>query len=118
MRRRTRLIAVVVVAAMLATSVLAAVSMLLGRPAAVDVPDEGPWAVYVSGDASGAGACASDPAVVDAYASADEPPSSAVFVLAGDARRADVERVHACVSAAVTAGTTVVVGTAPQAPGA
>ncbi|WP_309133775.1 hypothetical protein [Cellulomonas sp.] len=118
MRRRTRLIAAVVVAAMLATSVLAAVSMLLGRRAAVDIPDEGPWAVYVSGDASGAGACASDPAVVDAYMSADQPSSSAVFVLAADARRGDVERVHGCVSAAVATGATVVVGTAPEAPGA
>ncbi|QGQ17987.1 hypothetical protein GC089_00305 [Cellulomonas sp. JZ18] len=118
MRRRTRLTAVVVVAAMLATSVLAAVSMLLGGPAAVDIPDEGPWAVYVSGDASGAGACASDPAVVDAYTSLDAPSTRAAFVLAADAGRADVERVHACVTRAVPAGATVVVGTAPAAPGA
>lgn len=116
MRARTRLVAVVVVAAMLASTVLAALAMVVRRPA-VAIPAEGPWAVYVAGDVSRASDCGSDVAVADWYMSADMPSSRAAFVLAADARRSDVERVLACVTGGVAAGATVSVHQVAEGPG-
>lgn len=113
MRARTRLIAVVVVAAMLATTVLAALAPAL-RGRSVEIPPagpgDGPLAVFVAGDGAGASVCADDPAVADSWSTLSLPSTASTFVLVADAQPADVERVLACVAAGVADGATVTVG--------
>ncbi len=113
MRKRTRVVAVVVVAAMLASTVLAAIGMVLRRPVVSipgDVPGDGPLAVFVAGDGSGASRCADDAAVARSWMSLSLPSTASTFVLVDDAGRADLERVAACVLAGVGDRGTVTVG--------
>ncbi|WP_227579908.1 hypothetical protein [Cellulomonas xiejunii] len=97
--RRTRGTAVIVVAALVGTTLLGALAVFGGGGSSVvDVPAQGPWTVLVAGDLRTVSACAEDPMVVDAYVGADEPGNGGGLVLAADAEVADVERVVRCVA--------------------
>lgn len=97
-QKRTRATAVVVVAALVGTTLLGALAVFGGGSSAVEIPAQGPWAVLVAGDLSTVAHCADDPAVVDSYMSADQPSSHGGLALASDARVADAERVVECVA--------------------
>lgn len=96
--RRTRATAVVVVAALVGTTLLGALAVFTGGGTSVEIPSQGPWTVLVAGDLRTVAVCAEDPMVVDAYAGADEPANGGALVLAVDAGTADVERVVRCVA--------------------
>lgn len=95
--RRTRTTAVVVVAALVGTTVLGALAAF-GGGSSVEIPAQGPWTVAVAGDLTTVPECAEDPMVVENYMTADMPSSSFGLVLAVDAGTADVERVVRCVA--------------------
>ncbi|GIG41749.1 hypothetical protein [Cellulomonas phragmiteti] len=113
--RRTRTIAVVVVAALIGTSLLGALAALGGGGrTTVEIPRQGPWTVSVAGDLRRVPACTQDPVVVDGYLSADEPSSGGSLVLAADAQVEDVERVVTCVARGIDPSRITVL-TTPQA---
>ena len=100
--RRTRVTAIVVVAALVGTTLLGALASFGGggRPT-VDIPAEGPWTVLVGGDLMSVAQCAQDPAVADAYVGADDPAAGGGVVLAEGAQVADVQRVVTCIAQGV-----------------
>ena len=95
--RRTRATAVVVVAALVGTTLLGALAVFTAPPT-VDVPAQGPWTVRVAGDLNRVPECTQDPMVADGYMSLDAPSSGGSLVLAVDATTADVARVVTCVA--------------------
>lgn len=95
--RRTRATAVVVVAALVGTTLLGALAVFTGR-STVEIPAQGPWTVVVAGDLNRVPECTQDPMVVDGYLSTDSPSSGGSLVLAVDAATADVERVVGCIA--------------------
>lgn len=98
--RRARVIAVVVVAGLVGSTLLGAISALSGGGggASVQIPAQGPWTVGVAGDLGRVPQCVQDPAVAEAYTSADLPSSGGSLVLHVDADAADVERVVRCLA--------------------
>ncbi|MBO0919393.1 hypothetical protein J1G42_00945 [Cellulomonas sp. zg-ZUI222] len=115
--KRTRTTAVVVVAALVGSSLLGALAAFGsgGGGPAVEIPAQGPWTVLVAGDLRTVAACADDAAVVDAYVSADAPSAGGGIVMASDARVADVERVVQCVGNVIDPAMISVVRTPPSA---
>jgi len=114
--KRTRVTAVVLVAALVGGTLLGAlgaVGAFTGDPS-VRIPAQGPWAVLVAGDLSSAD-CDDDPAVAQSYLSEDVPSTSGGLLLATDARVADVERVVACVTRVVDPARVSVVQVEPAA---
>lgn len=91
MRRRA-------LAGMAATGVVVAAALVLplGGEQDVEIPDDGPWVVFVSDFARDSSSCANDPAVALSYQAAIDPPAGFTAELDLDATRADVERVVGC----------------------
>lgn len=97
--RRARVVAVVVVAGLVGSTLLGAIAALGGGGGvSVEIPAQGPWTVGVAGDLGRVPECVQDPAVAEAYTSADRPSTGGSLVLAVDADAADVERVVRCVA--------------------
>jgi len=104
-------IAVVVVAGLVGSTLLGALAAFGGRTT-VEIPAQGPWTVLVAGDLSSVD-CADDPAVAQSYMSADLPSSRGGLVLVADARVSDVERVVTCVARGIDPARISVVQTTP-----
>ena len=114
--KRTRTVAVVVVAALVGSTLLGALAALGGGGrSSVDIPAQGPWTVLVAGDLRTVAPCADDPAVADAYVSADAPAAGGGIAMAADATVADVERVVQCVGRVIDPALIEVVTTPPAA---
>ncbi|UZN03447.1 hypothetical protein [Cellulomonas sp. S1-8] len=97
---RTRAVAVVVVAALVGTTLLGALAAFGGgsSPTTIDIPATGPWTVLVSGDLMTADGCTDDPAVSEGFVSPDAPTTSGGLVMVADAEVADVQRVVTCLA--------------------
>ncbi|ADG73002.1 hypothetical protein Cfla_0082 [Cellulomonas flavigena DSM 20109] len=96
--RRARVVAVVVVAGLVGSTLLGAIAALGGGGVSIDIPAQGPWTVGVAGDLGRVPECVRDPAVAESYMSADMPSSGGSLVLDVDADAADVERVVRCLA--------------------
>lgn len=114
---RTRVIAVVVVAALIGTTLLGALAVFQPR-ATVSIPSQGPWTVGVLGNLSTVLECRDDPAVADDYMSADLPSTRFALVLDVDARPDDVQRVVRCLARTIDPGRISVTTTQVQQPAA
>lgn len=101
--RRTRTTAVVVVAALVGTTLVGALGGAFGggSGARVEIPSEGPWTVVVAGDLTTVATCADDPSVSEAYVDSEDPTGRGAMSLADGARVDDVQRVVQCVSQGV-----------------
>ena len=69
------------------------------RGTSVDIPDQGPWVVLVTGSVGGLVGCFEDPAVEASVMSADMPASAASARLKPQASTADVRRIVDCLAA-------------------
>lgn len=98
--RRTRTTAVVVVAALVGTTLAGALGAFAGGSGGtrVEIPSEGPWTVVVAGDLTTVATCTQDAAVSEAYVDTEDPTGQGAIALAGGARVDDVERVVRCVA--------------------
>lgn len=113
--RRARVVAVVVVAGLVGSTLLGAITALRGGGATtIEIPAQGPWTVAVAGDLTGVPECVQDPAVAESYMSADLPSSGGSLVLAVDADAGDVERVVRCLARVVDPARIAVVTTPTQ----
>ncbi len=101
--RRTRTTAVVVVTALVGTTLVGALGAFGGGGgrSTVEIPSEGPWTVVVAGDLTTVATCAQDPAVSEAYVDTEDPTGQGAMALAEGARVDDVERVVQCVAQGV-----------------
>lgn len=94
--------AIVVVAALVGTTLLGALASFGGGGrATIDIPADGPWTVLVGGDLMSVAQCVQDPSVVDAYVGADDPAAGGGIVMADGAQVEDVQRVVRCVAQGV-----------------
>lgn len=107
--RRTRVVAVVVIAALAGGTLLGALATFAGG-STVEVPQDGPWTVIAGGDLTSTD-CADDPAVQQSYLSSTDPASGGGLMLTTDATPADVERVVACLAESIDPGRITVVPT-------
>ena len=114
---RTRVIAVVVVTALVGTTLLGALAVFRPR-STVSIPAQGPWTVAVAGDMATVLECRDDPAVADDYMSADLPSTRFALVLDVDARQGDVQRVVRCIARTIDPGRISVTTTQVQQPAA
>ncbi|MBD7918664.1 hypothetical protein H9657_10305 [Cellulomonas sp. Sa3CUA2] len=114
--KRTRTVAVVVVAALVGSTLLGALAALGGGGrSTVQIPSQGPWTVLVAADLRTAATCAQDPAVADAYVSQEAPAAGGGITMASDARVDDVERVVQCLARVIDPALIEVVQASPAA---
>lgn len=98
MRRRP----VLILAALGSAAVLVMASVEMSRDG-VDVPEQGPWLIFVDGRSGLPAECTSDSAVTASYQPAVMPPAGVTLELRADAARSDVDRVTECLSADIPA---------------